>query len=163
MTDNEIIKALKCCVKAQTLGDCRKLRCPASTLYGCQFYLRTDNDYENAMYTEIMKDALDLINHQKAEVERLKENNEALNSAVSSALDIVNSNYQNGRADAIKEFVERLKANEREHCQWCNHSNKGSRSEWCDELIDGHCRCLGFSKFESKLDNLVKEMVGKEQ
>ena len=69
MTDNEIIKALECCIKAETRGDCEEMGCPASTKQGCQFYLRTDDDYENTIYIEILKDALDLINRQKAEIE----------------------------------------------------------------------------------------------
>ena len=72
MTDNEIIKALECCIKAETWGDCEKMGCPASTKQGCHFYLRTDDDYENTIYIEIFKDALDLINRQKAEIEALK-------------------------------------------------------------------------------------------
>ena len=143
MTDNEIIKALEC-HKARKLKTCSK--CPLLNIEGCAYKL--------SQY------ALDLINRQKAEIASLKEDNEALNDAIDSVLDIVNSNYRIGRTDGIKEFAERLKANEREHCQWCNHSNKGSRSERCDEIIDGHSRCYAFLKFESKLDNLVKEMVG---
>lgn len=89
MTDNEIIKALECCSKA----DCNN--CPASKFGNC--------------IDIVMEEAIALIDRQKGEVERLKEDNEALNSAVSSALDIVNSNYQNGRAEAIKEFADKLK------------------------------------------------------
>ena len=71
MTDNEIIKALECCRKAKTKGDCLSLGCPASTLAGCRYVLRTDEDFEGVIYYEMLKDALDLINRQKAEIERL--------------------------------------------------------------------------------------------
>ena len=53
MTDNEIIKALECCI------DCDCTDCPCNTREGCK-----DIDYE-AM--------LDLINRQKAEIEELKQ------------------------------------------------------------------------------------------
>ena len=139
MTDNEIIKALE---------HCRDNGCA-----GCPLEFMEDDK-------GCMTEWLDLINRQKAEIEKRERGLQFLQETIgkneSRWLDIVAEQ----RAEAIKEFAERLKANEREHCQWCNHSNKGSRSEWCDEIIDGHCRCLGFSKFESKLDNLVKEMVG---
>lgn len=52
MKDNEIIKALECCIK----DDCDN--CP-DTFGNCE---------HNAM-----RNALDLINRQKAEIERLKE------------------------------------------------------------------------------------------
>ena len=59
MTDNEIIKALERCF---TLGF------DASTCYECPFYTAT------AKCTEDLRDStLDLINRQKAEIERLRE------------------------------------------------------------------------------------------
>lgn len=58
MTDNEIIKALECCF---TRGF------DESTCYECPFYTAT------AKCTEDLRDsALDLINRQKAEIERLE-------------------------------------------------------------------------------------------
>ena len=149
MTDNEIIKALECHM-SKSLDDCEK----------CPFYAQK-RAFHNC-HEHLYESLLDLLNRQKAEIEKRERGLQFLQETIgkneSRWLDIVAEQ----RVEAIKEFAERLKANEREHCQWCNHSNKGSRSEWCDELIDGHCRCLGFSKFESKLDNLVKEMVGED-
>ena len=55
MTDNEIIKALECC---KTGDDCK----------GCPYYA-------NGRYTcgeHFNEDVLDLINRQKAEIERLQ-------------------------------------------------------------------------------------------
>ena len=49
--------------------------CPAATKQGCRFYLRTDEDYEGVIQTEMLKDALDLINRQKEEIENLKSEN----------------------------------------------------------------------------------------
>lgn len=164
LTDNKIIRALECCTNTHLY-----------TCDDCPFYQNCQGD------EDVLRYALDLINRKQAEIERLKEQktlianievsedmfkkliNQKVCFVTNNEADVSFSCDEHIRADAIKEFAERLKANEREHCQWCNHSNKGRRSDWCDELIDGHCRCLGFSKFESKLDNLVKEMAGAPQ
>ena len=62
MTDNEIIKALECCsVNAE--GNCR----------GCPLL----NDY-SPCGVKLTTNALDLINRQKAEIERLKSDNDIL-------------------------------------------------------------------------------------
>ena len=65
-TSEELKKCIECCIKAETWGDCQKLRCPASSKHGCRFYLRTDDDYENTIYMEILKDVLDLINNMQS-------------------------------------------------------------------------------------------------
>ena len=143
-TDDEIIRALECCIKAKTWGDCEKLRCPASTKQGCYFYLRTDEDYENTIYVEMFKDVLDLIKRYKAENEELqseikilKDSNinlqelyqnekEKVAKAKQKAIDIGKAlqsakaeverihrhteMYHEVRAEAIKEFAERLVA-----------------------------------------------------
>ncbi len=57
MTDNEIIKALECCSEAQNCTPCKyePTEYPKSTVGCCN---------------ELMKNAVDLINRQKAEIER---------------------------------------------------------------------------------------------
>ena len=67
--ESEIKKALECCIKGKTWGECEEMGCPAFNRQGCYFYLRTDDDYEEVIYVEIIKEALDLINRQKAEIE----------------------------------------------------------------------------------------------
>jgi hypothetical protein len=67
----EIIKALECCIKAETWGDCADSGCPACQKQGCYFYLRTDEDNENTIYIEIFKDVLALIKELTEENERL--------------------------------------------------------------------------------------------
>ena len=66
MTDNEIIKALECCSTGETYADCEKNGCPLylGITMGCKYI-----DKENQLYS----DALDLINRQQAEIERLNE------------------------------------------------------------------------------------------
>jgi len=95
MTDNEIIKALECCLKG-----CNEEGCD-----DCPLYEKVE-DCE----IEIPIIALDLINRQKAEIEQLKFINLALSQnriIMPERLEIVN----NARDKAIREFAERLKSN----------------------------------------------------
>ena len=55
MTDEQIIKALKCCVKTEFISDCAK----------CEMFAFDCKDI-------LIENALDLINRQKAEIEELK-------------------------------------------------------------------------------------------
>lgn len=85
MTDEQIIKALECCLKE---NECQV--CP----YGA---VCLDNKYVSIL----SKDALDLINRQKVEIERLKDHNKQLRY-----------DRKQITTKAIKEFAERLK----KHC-----------------------------------------------
>ena len=58
MTDNEIIKALECCMQGNNCGGC----CP---------YDDEDDTCEECT-SKLTRDALSLINRQKTEIERLK-------------------------------------------------------------------------------------------
>ena len=60
MTDNEIIKALECCVRK---GNCKQMGCPM--IEECKLDLRSAEKY-----------ALSLINRQKAELETLRQHEE---------------------------------------------------------------------------------------
>jgi hypothetical protein len=79
MKDNEIIKALECCKKPVGTGACKD--CPL--------------DKDRPCTTTMIENALDLINCQQAEIERM--------IASGYALDI-----KTVKAEAIKEFAERL-------------------------------------------------------
>lgn len=89
MNDNDIIKALKHCVKSGNCSECLAFKEKWSE--NCQLGLITC--------------AFDLINRLKAEIERLtgyNENLQAANTALSNEiLDI--------KTEAIKEFAEKLK------------------------------------------------------
>lgn len=97
MTDNEIIKALECCIN----DDCDN--CP-DTFGNCE---------HNAM-----RNALDLINRQKAEIERLhsevKEKTETIDflkdQSVGWSIDFCNlkAKLNTAKAEAVKEFVMRF-------------------------------------------------------
>ena len=115
MTDNEIIKALECC----SVHPMKCKKCPYEGNECCTNAHR--------------KDALDLINRQKAEIERLKGYNENLQTAnVALSNEILDI-----KAEAIKEFAERLA--EKYACLY------GYR----DGLLEG------------EIDDLVKEMENK--
>ena len=102
-----------------------------------------------------MKDALDLINRQKAEIKRLEElvysaDNEAANVRDLYKEEIVRfkkhivfeieSAYDRGRKAAIKEFAERLK----------------EQYPWKGDYLYSTKRTI------ENVDNLVKEMVGED-
>ncbi len=97
MTDNEIIKALECC---KDEGVCT----------GCPLF----EQKTAKCITRLNFYALDLINRQKAEIERLKEANAGL--ALGLLHDVVNDDPMLrkeitavAKAEAIREFAERLK------------------------------------------------------
>ena len=85
MTDKEIIKALGVCISDL---DCTK--CP----------------YTNVLKCSIERDCIDLINRQQAEIERLTVNMNAFGLGMKREAERANT----ARAEAIKEFAERLNA-----------------------------------------------------
>ena len=129
-TDDEIIKAAECCILSNTACDCEDLKCPACYEKGCVYFNRSCADGEYEVYCEILKDALALINRQKAENERLKDKYECIYQPKAMI-----------RAEAIKEFAERLKAN----------MSNIARMEYGGNIYF----CVGYDL----IDNLVKEMT----
>lgn len=117
MTDNEIIKALGCC------GEIDGLFCN-----GCTY--KSENDCVVAL----ARDAHDLINRQKAEIDRLNHIRAELSKGIDIWIDIAKREMgyvELARAEAIKEFVERLR------------TKRGSHGEiWGEDI-----------------DNLVKEIT----
>ena len=94
MTDNEIIKALKCCgILGKYVCD---EECPVP-----------NNDIRTASECRIKLNhyALTLISRQQAEIERLKIENQSLRGAANS----YKIHYNEARAEAVKEFAEKLK------------------------------------------------------
>lgn len=84
MTDNEIIKALRCCSRTD-----KTVWCPDCPLFGRE---------ETDCLPQKAKAALDLINRQKAEIEELRADNNYLFETMPRI-----------KTEAIKEFAERLK------------------------------------------------------
>ena len=126
MTDKEIIKALECCINDENCENCplhhKKIE-NACVLTVVEFY----------------KEILDLINRQQAEIERLnirlrKERHQ---------FDDLGKMYSEIRAEAIKEFAQRLKKEKYSVC--AGHG----MSECVVSVYD--------------INNLVKEMVGEDK
>lgn len=114
MTDNEIIKALECC----HYTDCSD--CPIRG--------------EGACVDNLPQYALDLINRQKAEIERLRDTIEKTDAAYFAKVGEV-ERLTTAEAEAIKKFAEKLKT---------ALYVKGITDWTVDDIID----------------NLAKEMVG---
>lgn len=113
-TDEEVIKAIEVCAKAECWGDCKDMSCPAATHQGCRFYLRTDEDYEGVIQDEMLKDALDLIKRQKAEIKHLEDTLcGKLSASAAFAIKYMDRKgkevVREIKAEAIKEFAQRLK------------------------------------------------------
>ena len=144
LSDNEIIKALQCCTKTRKMGDCKAQGCPALTPHGCSYYLRTDDEFAGVIFVELIKEAIDLINRQKAEVERLLTEIHSLGLVQNGYNDLL----EICKADAIKEFAERLKST--------------NLYEFIEEYYENAELCYEVrqDQFEEYCDNLVKEMVG---
>lgn len=123
MTDNEIIKTLEClcgggdscteCAyhKKYRFGECKK---------------------------QVAKDAIDLINRQQKEIERL---DKVLNGR-DQLVNALNKCYKQAKSEAIKEFWGKLK----------KHSRKMQSSDFSGEFWDR-------AVLVEDGDNLLKEMV----
>ena len=144
MTDNEIKRALGCCMHSKWSDKCSEC-----------FYAECDS--EKGCVKELLEDALDLINRQqakieeltgnlkfvrgtverqKAEIERLQNECFCIANEREAIKDCINTAVEEAKAEAIKEFAERLKEEAVTKCDWDN----------CVDVED--------------IDNLVKEMVG---
>ena len=139
MTDNEIIKALECCLSGKDY-DTACMKCPIEPI--CE-----SDDI-------LLKYALDLINRQKAEIERLKKkantpfakvtfDENKLKEIVSDVAKNIEFNLNSVKSEAIKEFAERLKE-KLDNCRMVH-----------DYIYTGYdTRDIRYC-----IDNLVKEMT----
>ena len=127
MTDKDIIKALECCgIKT----DCK----------GCYF---DTHESEDICAREIVKNAFDIINHQKEEIEFLRK---TIGKNDKKALDVTLEEIEKSRVEAITEFAERLKQTITNEINTYYNSNGGGYYLAEDTIED--------------IDNLVKEMTG---
>ena len=133
MTDNEIIKALNyCCGNIKNNDEeCNEDMCYQVTL--------PESRDEGIRWCRqwLIKDALDLINRQKAEIESLQKNIDGLNIFTKNHIKVI-------RLQAMKEFAERLKDEMRleDDCQY--------------DCMNCLYECKGYVLI---IDNLVKEMT----
>lgn len=109
MTDNEIIKALESEVKSAEY---------------------VDSYYCNGVDLTLIKSAIDLINRQKTEIERLQN---TINDILDRQPILVERAEKYAKSEAYKEFAEKLKEKALPKCDW-------------DDCVD-----------VEDIDNLVKE------
>ena len=137
LTDSEIVKALECCLETSGVN-CGK--CPYC-----------DNCVTDENTSLMMTDVLDLINRQKAEIERLEKEYEKVYKQ--AEMDIL-ANISDGstschwcidktKAEAYKEFAEKLENRILSMLTTATLEEK--------EII---CACIGIN------NNLLKELVG---
>ena len=115
MTDEQIIKALECCIKNELLCDGK---CPGQML---------DGDYRNECRLSLMKQALDLIKNQKAEIEILIRKKETLRDEIAEQQaeierlknaykqcawerDVFSKDANTIKSEAYREFADLLKS-----------------------------------------------------
>jgi predicted RNase H-like nuclease (RuvC/YqgF family) len=131
MTGKEIVKALECRVKN---------KCPE-----CPYF----HSYPCDRCKKMQKDALDLINTQQAEIERLEKEIEALNYIIMQPYheekDKCEKCEKELRTKVVKEFWSKLKT----------HSRKMQSSDFSGEFWDK-------AILVADGDNILKEMVGEQ-
>ena len=146
LTDEQIIKALECCQK----DDCDN--CPLSNYDGCKSLL-FDGDIvldlinrlkaQNKEFDEKIVMQMGLIEYQKAEIERLKDELAQTEDAFNKIYEI-NGTYERKidtiKSETVKEFEERLRKKA--------HSYFLANLIWIVEVDD--------------IKEVVKEMVGEE-
>ena len=88
MNDNEMVKALECCMNGHCEDD-------------CPFSKTREHCFNLDSLT------LDLINRLKAEIERLQEENKIKSQKRANIFELI-ENYDKGRIAGAKEFAERL-------------------------------------------------------
>lgn len=112
LTDKEIIKALE------------------SEIHLAEY---VDSNYCSNIDLSLIKSNLDLINRQQAEIEQLKIENKSLRGAANS----YKSHFNESKAEAVREFAERLK----------------------DDAYIDDCYCCDIVLVDD-IDYLLKEMAG---
>ena len=148
ISDNEIIKALECCSADKSTKYC--LTCPLQ-----------DMGFVGECIPEKSKNALDLINRQKEEIERLQ--------SVVDSFTYIGKMYSEIKAEAYKEFAEDVQG-EIENAIHSNYNakaeaNKNKKRKAKDKenflmYCDGKIQAL--SGIYNYIDNLLKEMVGED-
>ena len=121
LTDEEIIKALEYCNADR--NECDK----------CVLQKECES---NPFYSAVAEHALDLINRQKSEIERLKGSTIVNNIMESQRI------KREAKAEAYKEFAEKLK----------QHKRKMKGFDLTEEFWD-------YAILVEDIDNLLKEMV----
>ena len=140
LTDKEIIKALECCKRDFSMRNC--LDCPY-------------NKEKSAKCMSFMiEDALDLINRQQAEIEKLNEEKANFDNTILYDLEQVHKISEKSKTEAIKELAEKTNKMITEIYNKHIFDNNDLEAEEKDAIINFSDDVVyGF-------DNLVKEMEG---
>lgn len=126
MTDKKNIKALEDYIKENEFE---------------YFHSNMMNEYP------LIRKSLDIINRQKAEIERLNKKVEELADVLSGTIRI---RYAEAKAEAYKEFAEKIKKSIKENVDEAWHRDDGNGIYDAEYVLDD-------------IDNLLKEMVGEEE
>lgn len=94
MTDEQIIKALECCINSKCEQDC----------FGCPYYGEISCVKKNGI------DLLNLINRKNAEIERLKDKLNTAKREIVETIPLIEEDIKIAKAEAVKEIIERLEA-----------------------------------------------------
>ena len=148
MTDNEIIKALERCSTSYNCGD-------------CPYYCNAEDCPDR-----LMNDALDVINRQKAEIERLNKNYEELIYKTECLLCHATGNKFSKYTYTIQEMISFVDDYIQDCCDEVIEETKATaKSEAIKEFID-ELKNRVINKYEytdirvfKDIDNLVKEMT----
>lgn len=127
MTDEQIIKAFECCKDRECQTGCPRLH--------------NNLPIEDDCRCNLIKDALDLINRQKAEIERLRGSTIVNNIMESQRI------KREAKAEAVKEFAEKLKLHS---YIMSDESQTGIINRYSVVTIN-------------QIDNILKELVGNER
>ena len=165
MTDNEIIKALECCSKNEPCNICS--------------YDKKEKD-EFVCCSKLMLDAFDLINRQKAEIERFKNRQKPTGASgykIENGKVVFFTNMLGG-CKVIKENLEEVVKTLNELLQECYSKDEiafalkckteelktakaEAIKEFAERLKETSTRDAGvWWVMEEDIDNLAKEMVG---
>lgn len=136
MTDDEIIKALKYCST-----DVRENTCPK-----CAFYKK------NRCSTLMLNGVSDLINRQKAEIERLKNKNTLL---LKKKCKDVNTARKIIKSEAMRDFAKRLKSK----LNNLEFRTKTHRKTVPTKFCDDNANWVMHECVPEEIDKLVREMT----
>ena len=170
MTDNEIEKALECCIKSSHFGECFENKCPFASEEGCEVGKETLYPY-----------LLDLINRLQAEKETFESRNKALRTE-RNRLNKENKKLQ----DHIVDYKSEIAIQEttiRKLIAECNLA-RFEKFKADFELVKAEIKADAYKEFADrlkkdlvyehffetdvvfldkiKIDNLLKEMVGED-
>lgn len=136
MTDEQIMQGLKWCYQVEgSCGDCP---------------YRPDDIKKAKCHDRLGNDVIELIERQKAEIKMLKTENERVKTNIYK-MAIDKALAEKARAEAIKEFAEKLKEKIiSETAYGCDCSQHSGYYDYSLKIGD----------IPEYIDNLVKEMVG---